>query len=443
MPRIGGAPGLARRLTTALLILASVTDACPFAGRGSGGSVGGASHHLQPAAAAAVSLPPSELAARARALLSTDLGADLGLAPGRERVFSGVAPAPPSPADLPGPLALSAVARPSALHIKLEEADGALPDAALIAKILSKNATTAKAVVARLADLEWQALAAAAVLESKKGVGAHLSAARDAAHQLLTDNKTAAAEAVARAVIEKLATPNQWGLLLRAAFHDAGSGPPGLASTAFTPGALPVGGADGSLRHELHWDSNSGVVGVWPVLSLAKKVLDAKFGEGVFSWADIIAIGGAAGVKAAGGPVMQVGYGRADAPGADPRTGPATDPAHAKDFSAPALLAAFADFGVGADATVVLMGAHAMGLAMLTAGSEGPLGPPKFTNFFYRVILAGKGSFVVDNNLATNAGTAPLVEAFSADQAAFFAAFEREYRAMTWWGQPPRAQLVG
>ena len=33
MPRIGGAPGLARRLTAALLVLVSVTDACPFAGK--------------------------------------------------------------------------------------------------------------------------------------------------------------------------------------------------------------------------------------------------------------------------------------------------------------------------------------------------------------------------------------------------------------------------
>jgi len=449
MPRPGGVPGLARRITSALLVLlATTTDACPFAPRRSGGGGGRGAALTQP------SLSPAALTARARALLATDLG----LGGAGERVFSPqeatailgeAAPnhasrralkAATAGADAATPLLpaadLGAASRPTALHIKLEEADGMLPDAALLAKILSKNATTVKEVLARVTDLEWHTLAAEAVVASAKDVPVRVADAKAALAQFSPANKTVATEAVARAVIEKLATPNQWGLLLRAAFHDAGAGPDGLASTSYPAGSLPVGGADGSLRHELHWDSNAGVVGVWPTLVLAKKVLDAKFGNGTFSWADVIAIGGAAGVKAAGGPAMSVGYGRVDALAADPRTGPATDPSHAKDFTAPALLAAFAGFGVPPDATVTLMGAHTMGLAMLTGGSEGPLGPPKFTNFFYAAILAGKGSFAVDNALASYPGTAPLVKSYAADQAAFFEAFETDYRAMTWWGQP-------
>ena len=441
MPRPGGGPGLARRLTSALLVLlATSADACPFAPKANGGAAAVAPNPSSP-----LSLSPSVLATTARSLLAADFGAG-------DRVFSPAEAAavlgydqPHSPslrralkaaADLPGPV--SAVARPSALHIKLEEVDESLPDAALLAKILSKNATTVKEVLGRVADLEWHALAAEAIIESAKDVPARAADKKNALLQFSPANKTAATEAVARAVIAKLATPNQWGLLLRAAFHDAGAGPPGTATSgpSLPAGSVPLGGADGSLRHELHWDSNSGVVGVWPTLSLAKKVLDAKFGNGTFSWADVIAVGGAAGVQAAGGPAISVGYGRIDRPAADPRTGPATAPMVAKDFSAPALLAAFSDFGVDAPAAVTLMGAHTLGLAMLTPNAEGPLGPPKFTNFFYKAILSGKGSFIVDNDVGVDPSTSPLVKTYASDQAAFFSAVESDYRAMTWWGQP-------
>jgi hypothetical protein len=456
----GGGPGLARRVGSALLLLAGLTSAparaCPFAPRAAGAGVTTA-----PAAAVnPIGLAPTDLAARARALLATDVGAGLGFGPGQERVLSAAeagqalarpprralkAAAATAAADaadeMPGyapPLDAStvyAVPRPPAPTIKLEEADAALPDAALIAKILSKNKTTAEEVIHRLSDLEWHKLAAEAVIESKADVAAHAAAKEATLTGLLSPNKTASAEAVARVVIEKLATPNQWGLLLRAAFHDAGAGPAGLAANP-PHGDAPTGGLDGSLRFELHWSSNAGVVGVWPTLALAKKILDLKYGAGFFSWADVIAIGGAAGVKAAGGPVMAVGLGRIDATQADVRSGPATDPGHAKDFSAPQLLAAFADFGVDARDTVILMGAHTMGLVMLAGGSEGPLGPPAFTNFFYRAALAQKASFIVDNALGSDPATVPLMRQFAGDQAAFFAAFTDAYARMTWWGQP-------
>jgi catalase (peroxidase I) len=411
-------------------------------------------------ATASIGLGAGELAARARG----------GLAPGQERVLTPPAqagravPAPPTPqlgralkaataaaaaadddddgddSDKPGfavpvdAASIYTVPRPPAPAINMEEADASLPDAALVAKILSKNATTAKQVLGRLGDLEWHKLAAEAVVESGMDVAGHAAAKAAEAQALLSGNKTVAAEAVARALIEKLATPNQWGLLLRAAFHDAGAGPGGTAATAPAADEPLVGGLDGSLRFELHWGSNAGVVGVWPVLALAKKVLDAKYGEGAFSWADVIAVGGAAGVKAAGGPVMTVGLGRRDAAGPDVRSGPATDPGHAKDFSAPQLLAAFSAFGVDAHDTVALMGAHTLGLAMLTDGSEGPLGPPKFTNFFYRAALAQKASFIVDNALGADPATLPLMLTFARDQATFFSAFTDAYTRMTWWG---------
>jgi len=50
-----------------------------------------------------------------------------------------------------------------------------------------------------------------------------------------------------------------------------------------------------------------------------------------------------------------------------------------------------------------------MGLAVLTDGSEGPLGPPAFSNFFYRAALAQKASFIVDNALGSDPATVPLL----------------------------------
>ena len=89
----------------------------------------------------------------------------------------------------------------------------------------------------------------------------------------------------------KLAAPNFWGLLVRLAFHDAGthSGLPN-ATARFQ-------GANGSIRFELGWDSNAGVFAVWPTVEAAAKVLEAKYGPDAFSYADLIALAGAAAVR--------------------------------------------------------------------------------------------------------------------------------------------------
>ena len=146
----------------------------------------------------------------------------------------------------------------------------------------------------------------------------------------------------------KLAAPNFWGLLVRLAFHDAGthSGLPN-ATARFQ-------GANGSIRFELGWDSNAGVFAVWPTVEAAAKVLEAKYGPDAFSYADLIALAGAAAVRKAGGPAYLVGLGRVDATHADERVGPATDPGHAKDFDAgacpdlvPVLWAFWMDAGAG------------------------------------------------------------------------------------------------
>ena len=96
-------------------------------------------------------------------------------------------------------------------------------------------------------------------------------------------------------------------------------------------------------------------------------------------------------------------------------------------------MAAWARFGQSPETLATLMGSHTFGRSALTP-LQGPLGPPSFTNYFYKAVLEQKCSFAVDNALASQPLTAPIVRAYAADQALFFGEFARHYRAMTWWG---------
>lgn len=197
-------------------------------------------------------------------------------------------------------------------------------------------------------------------------------------------------------------------LLLRAAFHDAGTYNPNA------PAGQSKGGINGSLRKELSWPSNAGIVAVWPVISTGHKILNAKFNNS-FSWADSIAIAGAAGVEKAGGPAIAVGLGRPDAAAADPKVGLATDPLAGINLTGDEAVAAWAEFGQSPETLATLMGAHTIGRSALTP-LQGPLGTPSFTNYFYKAVLEQKCSFAVDNALASQPLTAPVVQAYAADQ---------------------------
>lgn len=189
---------------------------------------------------------------------------------------------------------------------------------------------------------------------------------------------------------------------------------------------------NGSLRKELSWPSNAGIVAAWPMISTGHKILNAKFNNS-FTWADSIAIAGAAGVEKAGGPAISVGLGRPDSIGADPRVGLATEPLLGINLTGDEAVAAWAQFGQSPETLATLMGGHSIGRSALTP-LQGPLGPPSFTNYFYKAVLEQKCSFAVDNALASQPQTAPVVRAYAADQALFFEEFSKHYRAMTWWG---------
>ena len=192
---------------------------------------------------------------------------------------------------------------------------------------------------------------------------------------------------------------------------------------------------NGFFRKELSWPSNAGIVAAWPMISTGHKILNAKFGNGSFSWADSIAVAGAAGVEKAGGPAIAVGLGRPDAATADPKVGLATEPLVGINLTGDEAVAAWAEFGQSPETLATLMGAHTIGRSALTP-LQGPLGPRSFTNYFYKAVLEQKASFAVDNALASQPQTAPFVQSYAADQELFFQSFARHYRAMTWWGVP-------
>jgi hypothetical protein len=135
---------------------------------------------------------------------------------------------------------------------------------------------------------------------------------------------------------------------------------------------------------------------------------------------------------------MHVGYGRVDAASSDPDAGPASNPQVGKDFS-PASLADvwLVQYGLPSSSLCALMGAHTFGISSVSAplGVFAPTGPLLFTNAYYRRVADGTAHFPVDNALAGIPETAGCVDAYAADQGAFFEGFAREYRGMTWWGQ--------
>lgn len=293
--------------------------------------------------------------------------------------------------------------------------------------------------------------------------------------------------AFAEALFRKLMYPVPPSLFVRLAFHDCGTWNKAAAavSSAGASGRGPsAGGCNGSIRYELARAGNYGLGVTWPVvnfgwkvrergrekeekgplrgraassfhpprtaplispslfsplppLSLASQVLQHRY-PGTFSTADAVAIAGAAGVRAAFGPVMHVGYGRVDAASSDPDAGPASNPQVGKDFS-PASLADvwLVQYGLPSSSLCALMGAHTFGISSVSAplGVFAPTGPLLFTNAYYRRVADGTAHFPVDNALAGIPETAGCVDAYAADQGAFFEGFAREYRGMTWWGQ--------
>jgi L-ascorbate peroxidase len=207
---------------------------------------------------------------------------------------------------------------------------------------------------------------------------------------------------------------------LRLAFHDAGTYDERTHS----------GGANGSvhLLEELQRADNAG----WGPACM-ELLAEAKARFPSVSWADLVAVGGAAAVQKCGGPVIQIGFGRADASVAAP-----PHRLFGGYEGAVLLKASFARMGLGARELVALSGAHTLGHAQRRPFTPDPW---VFSNSYFVELLAQKNDvlLVSDKALFNDPELRPFVELYAEDEARFRTDFADAFRRLTWLGNDGRA----
>lgn len=225
----------------------------------------------------------------------------------------------------------------------------------------------------------------------------------------------AGAKNAALAVLQRQMDPRSAATLLRLAFHDAGT---------FIK-ANNTGGANGSVRFELNSIANTGLA---PGVQFLQRVQRELTAQGiVVSWADLMHLGGAAGVAFAGGPniAASIAMGRKDAAVADPGLD-TTLPR--PDHDAPTQRKLFADKGLTTQDLVALSGAHSIGRSRVTP----PIGPMtrnarQFGNHYFVELMNGGGAFFSDKSLLEDPETALWVGKYAANNALFFRDFTAAY----------------
>ena len=225
------------------------------------------------------------------------------------------------------------------------------------------------------------------------------------------------AEAEVRAFLVGLMPLEHAPAHLRLAFHDAGTYDQPTHS----------GGANGTVQlpEELSRSENTG----WAhacieLLAMAKEQYPS------LSWADLVAVGGAAAVQRCGGPSIDVGLGRTDGfSAALPHRLPG-------GYEGPALLkSTFAKLGFGSRELVALAGAHTLGHAQRRALTAEPW---VFSNSYFLELLAGNTDALLpsDQALLRDPELRHFVELYAADEARFLADFAAAFRRLTWLGSP-------
>ena len=202
---------------------------------------------------------------------------------------------------------------------------------------------------------------------------------------------------------------------LRLAFHDAGT----------YDVRTQTGGAHGSvhLLEELRRADNTG----WGHACI-ELLAEVKALYPSVSWADLVALGGAAAVQKCGGPVISIGLGRTDA----------TEPAPAHRLpggyeGAGLLKAIFARMGLGPRELVALSGAHTLGHTQRRPFTPDPW---VFSNSYYSEVLAESQvvPLPTDQALLQDAELRHFVELYAADEPRFLADFADAFRRLTWLG---------
>jgi L-ascorbate peroxidase len=202
---------------------------------------------------------------------------------------------------------------------------------------------------------------------------------------------------------------------LRLAFHDAGT----------FDARTRTGGAHGTvhLPEELQRGDNTG----WGHACM-ELLAEARASYPALSWADLIAVGGAAAVQKCGGPVIQIGLGRSDA------AVPAPPHRLPGGYEGAVLLKAlFARMGLGARELVALSGAHTLGHTQRHPFTPDPW---VFSNAYFVQLLAQNESALLgtDTALLRDPELRPFVELYAADEARFRADFADAFRRLTWLG---------
>jgi L-ascorbate peroxidase len=205
---------------------------------------------------------------------------------------------------------------------------------------------------------------------------------------------------------------------LRLAFHDAGT----------YDVKTHTGGAHGAIHliEELSRPENTG----WGQ-TCVELLVHVKERYPQISWADLVAISGAAAVQKCGGPVISIGLGRVDSlePAPEHRL-PTTDEGAAK------LRAHFEMMGLSDRDLVALSGGHTLGGAHGRPFTKDPL---TFSNSYFQELLATEqsadtGLLPSDRALLDDPELRAYVELYAQDEARFLQDFQEAYRRLTWLG---------
>ncbi len=204
---------------------------------------------------------------------------------------------------------------------------------------------------------------------------------------------------------------------LRLAFHDAGT----------YDLKTNTGGAHGTirLREELGRGSNSG----WGHTCF-ELLGEARLQFPELSWADLIALGGAAAVLRCGGPEIEIGLGRTDG------DSPAPPNRLPGGYEGSDLLKRlFARMGLSIRDLVALSGAHTLGHSQRRAFTPDPW---VFSNSYYVQLLSQREVVLLgtDTAMVDDPELRPYVELYAADEQRFRADFADAYRRLTWLGNP-------
>jgi L-ascorbate peroxidase len=202
---------------------------------------------------------------------------------------------------------------------------------------------------------------------------------------------------------------------VRLAFHDAGT----------YDQHTRTGGAHGTVRikEELQRADNTG----WGQACM-EVIAEAKAQFPSVSWADLIAVAGAAAIEKCGGPVICVGLGRTDADEVAP---PHRLPG---GYEGSAMLKRmFARMGLSTRDLVALSGAHTLGHTQRKPFTRDPW---VFSNSYFTQLVELSGSLLLqtDTAMLEDPELRPYVELYAQDAERFMADFADAYRRMSWLG---------